>query len=122
MAWPVVPHAGFIICEYLRAIVADHGTNKQIFGNFDDHLSTCGLTAHLRVGQEMRNVWLDFLYGRDAWEGCFKGTATTFGIGGMRSQSFDQCRDWASVRHRRLEVLRDMGVAAIIRLVTSLYP
>jgi hypothetical protein len=93
-----------------------------VFGNFDSFLVSEGLTKHLRVGQEMRGAWLDFMYGLESWEGSFDGKAVTFGIDGMDSQNFDSSREWPESRRQRLRGLHALGVARVTQVATLLYP
>lgn len=93
-----------------------------MFGNFDQFLAAEGMAAHLRVGQEMRNAWLDFVWGREPWQRSFDGSAVTFGIDGMVPRRFDQCRDWAGKRRQRLSDLQTVGVDRVTQVCTVLYP
>ena len=93
-----------------------------MFGNFDQFLAAEGMAAHLRVGQEMRNAWLNFIWGQEAWQGCFDGSAVTFGIDGMMQRRFEQCRDWPSKRRQRLRDLQMLGVDRVTQVCTVLYP
>lgn len=80
------------------------------------------MSAHLRVGQDMRNAWLDFVWGQDPWKGCFEGSAIRFGLDGMASKRFDQCRDWSEKRRRRLSDLRSLGVDRVTQVCKLLDP
>jgi len=97
-------------------------TERQVFGNFDQFLEAEGMSEHLRVGQEIRNAWLDFVRGQEPWQSCFDGTAVTFGMNGMVPQGFDQCRGWSEKRRQRLSDLQALGVDRVTQVCTVLYP
>lgn len=100
----------------------ESAAHKQVFGNFDHLLAEQNKTSHLRVGLEMRNAWLRFVWGLDPWERSFDGVAMEFGVTRMQPHSFEQCRRWSAKRSRRLEAMRAMGVVNVTRLCTLLYP
>jgi hypothetical protein len=96
--------------------------DEQIFGNFDEFLVSEGFTAHLRVGKEMRSIWLDFVGGQELWEGSSAGTAMVFGLDGMLPRDFARSRGWSEKRRQRLATLRELWVVRVTELCTHLYP
>jgi hypothetical protein len=121
-AWP---NESFHTLDLLYVSLVLHPclpSEPQLFGNFDHFLIADGLKAHLQVGQDMRNVWLDFIWGRDAWAESSKGVSMVFGIEGMKAKTFDRCRGWSEARSQRLKALQGLGVARITQLCTLLYP
>ncbi len=93
-----------------------------LFANFDEFLEQEGKHQDIALGKRMRGAWLDFVYGKDPWQGAFTGTGATFDAGGDAYGEKMGARGDDEARRERVKVLRELGFAKIVNIATRVFP